>query len=142
MEYPDSIRKWKTQVREANLNVESELDRLRDHIPHQAAKALYGVSSMSEAWKVLNKLYGDTDLLANKLKVQLKSIKPRAKKDQDIIIELVTDVNNIVLRMKALKVEQMLVADSDFLSSIFRVLPAACQDKWLEFDKEGFSSKW
>ena len=90
----------------------------------------------------MNKLYGDTDLLANKLKVELKSIKPKAKKDQDIIIELVTDVNNIVLRLKALKVEQMLVADSDFLSPIFRVLPSTCQDKWLEFDKEGYSSKW
>ena len=81
-------------------------------------------------------------MLANKLNVQLKSIKPKAKKDQDIIIELVTDVNNIVLRLKALKVEQMLVADSDFLSPIFRVLPSTCQDKWLEFDKEGYSSKW
>ena len=48
MEYPDFVRKWKALVGEAGLNVESELDRLRDHIPPQAAKALYGASSMLE----------------------------------------------------------------------------------------------
>ena len=48
VEYPDFVRKWKALVGEAGLNVESELDRLRDHIPPQAAKALYGASSMLE----------------------------------------------------------------------------------------------
>ena len=142
IEYADFVRKWKAQVGKANLSAESELDRLRDHVPGQAAKALYGESSMAGAWKVLDKLYGDRDLLANKLKIQLKSIKPKGRKDQDIIIDLVTDVNNIVLRLKALNMEQMLIVDSDFLSAIYRVLPSPSQEKWLEFDKDMHTSKW
>ena len=79
VEYADFVRKWKAQVSKAGLSSESELDRLRDNVPTQASKALYGESSMDSAWKVLDKLYGDTDLVANKLKVQLKNIKPKGK---------------------------------------------------------------
>ena len=55
---------------------------------------------MSKAWKILESLYGDKDLIANKLKSQIKNIKVKGKHDYDIDIELVTDVNNIVLRLK------------------------------------------
>ena len=111
VEYADFVRKWKAQVGKANLSAESELDRLRDHVPDQAAKSLYGETTLAGAWKVLDKLYGDKDLIASKLKIQLKSIKPKGKKDQDIIIDLVTDVNNIALRLKTLNMEQMLIVD-------------------------------
>ena len=142
VEYADFVRKWKAQVGCAGLSAESELDRLRDHVPGQAAKALYGETAMAGAWKVLDKLYGDKDLVANKLKIQLKSIKPKGRKNQDIIIDLVTDVNNIVLRLKTLQLEQMLIVDSEFLSSIYRVLPSSSQKDWLDFDKDVYSSKW
>ena len=71
-----------------------------------------------------------------------KCIKPKGRKDQDIVIDLVTDVNNIVLRLKALNIEQMLIVDSDFMSAIYRVLPSPSQEKWLEFNKEMHNSKW
>ena len=116
----------------AGLSADSELDRLRDHIPSQAAKALYGETSMAGAWAVLEKLYGNKNLIASKLKQQLKSIKPKGKKDQDIVIDPVTEVNNIVLRLKTLKMEEMLKVDCDFLSSIYRVLPSTVQENWLE----------
>ena len=142
VEYADFVRKWKAQVSNAGLSADSELDRLRDHIPSQAAKALYGETSMAGAWAVLEKLYGNKDLIASKLKQQLKSIKPKGKKDQDIVIDLVTEVNNIVLRLKTLKMEEMLKVDCDFLSSIYRVLPSTVQEKWLEFDKSLYLSNW
>ena len=142
VEYADFVRKWKAQVSNAGLSEDSELDRLRDHIPSQAAKALYGETSMAGAWAVLEKLYGNKDLIASKLKQQLKSIKPKGKKDQDIVIDLVTEVNNIVLRLKTLKMEEMLKVDCDFLSSIYRVLPSTVQEKWLEFDKSLYLSNW
>jgi hypothetical protein len=116
--FADFMRKWKSQVSPANLPSESELDRLRDNIPVQAAKALFGESEMSKAWKLLENLYGDKDLIANKLKSQLKNIKIKAKHDYDVVIELVTDVNNIVLRLQALGVEEMLHIDSEFLRTV------------------------
>jgi hypothetical protein len=142
IEYADFVRKWKAQVGKAGLSTDSELDRLRDHVPDQASKALYGETTMSGAWKVLDKLYGDKDLVTNKLKVQLKHIKPKGKTDHDVIIDLVTEVNNIVLRLKTMKMEQILQVDSEFLSAIFRVLPSASQIEWLKFDKSSYSTKW
>ena len=68
------MRKWKAQVTPANLPPESELDRLRENIPPQASKTLFGEKSMANAWKILENLYGDKDLIANKLKSQLKNI--------------------------------------------------------------------
>ena len=109
VDFVDFMRKWKSQVSIENLPAESELDRLRENIPVQAAKALYGETEMSKAWRVLENLYGDTDLIANILKNQLKTIKTKGKQDYDIVIDLVTDVNNIVLRLKALGSYCMLI---------------------------------
>ena len=59
-----------------------------------------------------------------------------------MVIELVTDVNNMVLRMQALGVEDMLHIDSEFLSAVFRALPNNSLVEWLKFDKTCFRSKW
>ena len=140
--FADFKRKWLSQVTPARLPAESELDRLRENIPQQAAKALFGEKEMSKAWKILENLYGDKDLIANKLKLQLKTIKVQAKHDYDVVIELVTDINNIVLRLKAIDMEQVLHTDCEFLSAVFRALPSKFQDKWLDYDKGLYSSKW
>ena len=142
LEFADFKRKWTNQVTSANMPQETELDRLRECIPSQAAKALFGETKMDQAWKVLEGLYGDKDLIANKLKKQLKGIKVKGKHDYDIVIDLVTDVKNIVLRLEALKADQMLHNDSEFMASVFRVLPSTSQVKWLDFDKSSHSSKW
>ena len=142
LEFADFKRKWVNQVSTAKMPPETELDRLRENIPVQAAKALFGETVMSKAWKVLENLYGDKDLIANKLKKQLKSIKVKGKHDYDVIIDLVTDVKNIVLRLKALEAEEMLHVDNEFLSAVFRVLPSTSQTKWLDFDKSLDRSKW
>ena len=142
LEFADFKRKWLSQVSTAKLPPETELDRLRENIPVRAAKALFGETEMSKAWTILENLYGDKDLITNKLKKQLKSIKVKGKQDYDIIIDLVTDVKNIVLRLKAVDAEQVLHVDNEFLGAIFRVLPATCQTKWLDYDKSSFSTKW
>ena len=142
LEFADFKRRWINQVTTAKLPPETELDRLRENIPSQAAKALFGETIMAKAWKVLESLYGDKDLIANKLKKQLKGIKVKGKHDYDIIIDLVTDVNNIVLRLKTIDAEPMLHVDSEFLSAVFRVLPTNSQVKWLDFDKSLHKSKW
>ena len=60
---------------------------------------------------MLESLYGDKDLIANKLKSQLKNICSRGKSDYDVVIDLVTDVNNIVFRLKAIGKEEVLHVD-------------------------------
>ena len=65
--------------KKSTLPQESQLDRLRDNIPRQAAKALFGVCEMTKAWKLLESLYGDKNLIANKLKSQLKNLKSESE---------------------------------------------------------------
>ena len=142
IDYSDFKRKWKAHVSKAGLTEESELDRLRDNVPEQAAKSLYGETTMLGAWSVLDKLYGDKDLIANKLKMQLKNIKAKGKNDPDIVIDLVTEVNNIALRLKTMKMEQVLQVDNEFLAAVFRALPSMSQQEWLKFDKSSYQYKW
>ena len=142
LEFADFKRKWVNQVSSANLLPEAELDRLRENVPKQAAKALFGENVVAKAWKTLENLYGDKDLIASKLKSQLKNIRVKGKQDFDIILDLVTDVKNIVLRLQSVDAENILHVDSEFLGSIFRVLPASSQVKWLDYDKSLFRSKW
>ena len=142
LDFADFKRKWVNQVSSAKMPPETELDRLRENIPAQAAKALFGETIMAKAWKLLESLYGDKDLIANKLKQQLKNMKVRGKQDYDIVIDLVTDVKNIVLRLQAIGAEGMLHVDNEFLSAIFRILPNSSQTKWLDFDKSMDKSKW
>ena len=49
LEYADFKRKWVNQVSTAKLPPETELDRLRENIPSQAAKALFGETVMAKA---------------------------------------------------------------------------------------------
>ena len=142
IEFADFKRKWINQVSSAKMPPETELDKLRENIPSQASKALFGETKMEVAWKTLENLYGDKDLIINKLKMQLKNIKVKAKRDFDIIIELVTDVNNIILRLKSVGAEEILHVDNEFLAAVFRVLPPDCQKDWLHFDKTLYRSKW
>ena len=142
IDFADFMRRWKSQVSTAKLPPESELDRLRENIPTQASKALFGEKEMKTAWKILENLYGDKDIIANKLKAQLKNIKIKGKVDHDIVIELVTDVNNIVLRLRAIEMEEILHVDSEFLSAVNIALPSDFKKDWLKFDKSCFRSKW
>ena len=52
LEFADFKRKWENQVSTANMTPEAELDRLRENIPKQAAKALFGETVMLNAWKM------------------------------------------------------------------------------------------
>ena len=68
-EYPEFKRKWQSIVGKANLPIESEIDKLREAIPTDAADQLYGVTTMEKAWDVLDKRYGDPKIISMKLKL-------------------------------------------------------------------------
>ena len=142
LKYPDFKRKWLASVSKAHLSPESELDRLRDNVPDQASKMLFGEVTMAGAWGILDKLFGNPAIIANKLKTQLKGMKPNGKEDFDIVINLAIDVKTIEKRLKELKLEQMLRFDDEYLSSVYRALPSNERTEWLKFDKSGYSFSW
>lgn len=142
VKYPDFKRKWIANVSSANLSAESELDRLADNVPAKAAKMLFGEVSMGGAWAILDKMYGNKTIIANKLKTQLKGIKSTGKEDYDIVINLAIDVKTIEKRLRELNLEKMLKYDDEYLSAVFKALPSNEKIRWLDFDKSGYEFEW
>ena len=135
VEYPEFKRKWLSIVSKANLPVESEIDKLRDSLPNDAKDQLYGVTTLIKAWEILDKRFGDTRLIANKLKNQLKSVQPEGKSDSERVISLTIKVRTIVTKLEALKMSGALQHDCEFLSAVYCALPSKDQQRWLDYDK-------
>ena len=142
LDFPEFKRKWAANVTREKLEEESELDRLRDNVPETARKMLIGEKSLGNAWKILTKLYGNKTMLANKLKAKLKNIKVSGKEDHDVVINLAIEVKSIVKNLTEVNMEEMLKYDDEYLSAIFKALPNQERTKWLNFDKDSFSSEW
>ena len=80
LEFPEYQRRWKALVPAAGLGAEAELDRLRDNVPDEAKNMLIGQISMDGAWNVLNKMYGNKTMLANKLKLNSRQSDHQVKR--------------------------------------------------------------
>ena len=139
-EYPEFKRKWESIVAKANLPEESEVDKLRDSIPVDAADQLYGVTKKAKAWEILDKRFGDAKIISMKLKAQLKSIQTEGKSDPDRVISLSIKVRTIVTKLEALKMSGALEHDSEFLSAVYCALPDKHQTRWLDYTKT--SNHW
>ena len=134
-EYPEFKRKWQNIVGKASLPELSEIERLKENIPSDARGQLYGVETKVKAWKVLDTRYGDVNLIAKKLKSQLKSIRLEGKTDPEKIISLHVKVTTIVTKLDTLKMGDALKFDSEFLSAVFCALPSKHQTRWLDYEK-------
>ena len=142
LDYPEFKRKWAAIVTRENLEQESELNRLRDQVPETARKMLIGEKSLSNAWAILTRLYGNKTMLANKLKGKLKDVKGSGKEDHDIIINLCIEVKSIICSLTELGMQEMLKYDDEYLSAVFRALPSQERTMWLKFEKVKFGSEW
>ena len=142
LEYPEFQRRWKALVSPASLGTEAELDRLRDSVPDEAKKLLIGQTTMAGAWDVLTKMYGNKTMLANKLKMKLKTIKSAGKEDHDIVLKLIIEVKGIVNRLTSLGLHEMLKYDDEYISAIFKALPSSERIQWLKFSKSSYSTEW
>ena len=139
-EYPEFKRKWESIVSKANLPEESEVDKLRDSLPPDAADQLYGVTKKAKAWEILDKRFGDPKIISMKLKAQLKSIQTEGKSDPARVISLSIKVRTIVTKLDALKMRSALEHDSEFLSAVYCALPEKHQTRWLDYTKT--SNHW
>ena len=135
LEFPEFKRKWASQVSKAYLPEETELDKLRDAVPKEAKDQLYGVTSLTVAWEILVKRYGDKLLISKKLKSQLKGIQCVGKSDPERIINLKVKVRNIVTRLETLGMNAALEHDSEFLSAVYTALPDRHRVRWLDYEK-------
>ena len=135
VDFPEFKRKWLAQVNKANLPEESELDKLREFIPKYAKDQLYGVNTLTEAWSILTKRFGNEQLISKKLKSQLKNVQCTGKTDPEKIISLKIKVRNIVTRLEAISMGGALTHDPEFLSAVYCALPDRHRVRWLEYEK-------
>ena len=134
-DYPEFKRKWQNIVGNANLPEESEIDKLRDSLPSDAADQLYGVTTIEKAWEILDKRFGDPKIISMKLKGQLKSIQSEGKTDPARVINLAIKVRTISTKLAALNMSGALEHDSEFLSAVFCALPDKHKTRWLDYTK-------
>ena len=142
VDYPEFHRKWLAVVGPANLPEEAEVDRLRDAMPRQAKEMLVGIHRKAKAWEILNKRYGDKDLIATKLKNELKNLNFKEKTDHEKVIAITIKVRSLITRLESLGASEALKYDGEFLSAIYFQLPDRQKANWLEFNKNSFSNKW
>ena len=142
VDFPEFHRKWLAVVGPARLPEEAEIDRLRDSVPKDAMDMLTGVTKITKAWELLTKRFGDRDLIATKLKNELKSLSISVKHDHEKIIALVIKVRSLVSRLETMKASEALRYDGEFVSAVYFQLPERHKVKWLEFDSDKYDDKW
>ena len=111
-------------------------------MPANSKDMLVGVTKLSSAWEILNKRFGDKDLIATKLKSELKCLAFSEKIDFERVIALVIKVRSLVSRLETLGASEALKYDGEFVSAIYFQLPDRQKSKWLEFDKASYADKW
>ena len=122
VDFPEFYRKWQAIVVPARLPVEAEIDRLRDALPKDSKEMLTGVTQLSKAWDILKKRFGDEDLIATKLKHELKGLTISEKSDHERIISLVIKIRALVSRLESLKASDALKYDGEFISSCLNAI--------------------
>ena len=142
LEFMDFKRKWNNSVHSSKPPEDFELDLLKTNIPEQGKKKLFGVESLATAWNLLDKLYGDTKLICQKLKNKLKNLQPKSTEEHEIIIELSDEVDYLVKRLKELDANSLLIVDNDYLNAVYIHLPKYNQMAWDMYDTDTFTSEW
>ena len=142
LEYLEWKTKWTSQVSSHSPPVEFEIDLLKKHLPEQGKMKLFGVENLENAWKLLDRLYGDKKLICQKLKNKLKTLKPKATEAHEVIIELSDMVDYLVKRLTELGAKDLLDIDNDYLNAVYQHLPDYYQLAWDSFDADDFASEW
>ena len=108
-----------------------ELNYLKNSIPFSAKDRLYEIETLREAWSILEKIYGKSFDLRNKLKQEFLSISISAKISPLIELEIYEKVHILASRIRAAKAQNLLDFDFEYISIIYKLLPESQQEKWV-----------
>ena len=142
LDFMEFKRKWASQVSAHKPPQEYEMDLLKENIPVEGRKKLYGVDSLSSAWRQLEKMYGDKSLICQKLKSRLKNLKPVSSEPHETIIEINNEIEYLVKRLKDFNAVTLLYFDNEYLNVCYKHLPPIFQHEWDKFDTDGYEHDW
>ena len=81
---------------------------MKNSIPLSAKDKLYELETLREAWSILEKIYGKSFDLRNKLKQEFLSISISAKTSPLIELEIYEKVHKLPSRIRAAKVRNFI----------------------------------
>ena len=110
---------------------------MKDSIPENAKNALYDVESVNEAWKILDKRYGNKKLICQKLRSKLKRLKPVNTEPKEILIEINEEVKNLVNNIEEFGEGEVLKVDPIYLDVIYMNLHERHQMMWDQHKVDG-----
>merc|ERR1712240_697958 len=131
LDYPLFKKNWSIEVSPGGLPELIEINHLKDSVPVTAKDRLYEVETMTEAWNILDRVYGKEFDLRNRLKQEFLSIKLSAKFSPLIEIELFQKVHKIAARIKAAKAQSLLENDFEYISLVYQLLPETQRERWV-----------
>ena len=86
---------------------------------------------MKEAWSILEKIYGKSFDLRNKLKQEFLGINISANTSPLIELEIYEKVHKLASRIRAAKAQNLPDSDFEYISIIYKLLPENQKEKWV-----------
>ena len=139
LNYMEFKKRWHLEVVPERRPFAMELAALREALPPLAKAKVIAVTSMMEAWKLLDLDYGDVEEVRAKLKREVKSIKIKASSPPARILEVFNQVQLISAKIKACG-SSILLEDSEYISLIGSLLPKDTMWHWLESQESGWKN--
>ena len=110
-----------------------ELNHLKNSIPPSAKDRLYEIETLKEAQSILEKIYGKSFDLRNRLKQEFLGINISAKTSPLIELEIYEKVHKLASRIRAAKAQNLLDSDFEYISIIYKLLPEHQKEIWVTF---------
>ena len=86
---------------------------------------------MKEAWSILEKIYGKSFDLRNRLKQEFLGINISAKISPLIELEIYEKVHKLASRIRAAKAQNLLDSDFEYIYIIHRLFPENQKENWV-----------
>ena len=110
-----------------------QVQHLKANLPTADAKRIAGVNKMSEAWKRLEKVYGDTKLNILTVKQNLESFTPKASDNFKRVLEIFEAVETAVTQLTNLNALRYIKEDFGLMAKIVSKLPYDDQKRYDEY---------
>ena len=138
LNYQEFKTRWRIEVVPERRPPALELATLRESLPTPAKAKIIAVTTMAEAWKLLDLDYGDIEEVRAKLKREIRSFKIKATSSPAKIVEIFQQIQLVAAKIKATG-NNTLLEDQEYVALVGNHLPEETMWKWLESEKSGWT---
>ena len=136
LNYQEFKRRWRIEVVPERRPPALELAALRESIPAPAKAKIITVTTMAEAWKLLDLDYGDIEEVRAKLKREISSLKIKATSGPANDHRAIPPNSTGSCKIKATG-SSSLLEDQEYVALVGNHLPEEIMCEWLKSEKSG-----